>query len=168
MKTVTKEAASARLRDEPFFMKPPYDLRRKPGARPLAVVFETPYCSGCDELHREGFRRPEVKALLAKFDVARLELGERTPLVAPDGSRTTAEAWARALRIVYTPSIAFFEAGGGAEVFRIESYLRPFHLASSFDYVASGAFRAQPEFQRYIQSRAERLREKGERIELWK
>jgi thioredoxin-related protein len=167
MKTGAKEAASATLRDEPFFMKPPYDLRRKPGARPLAVVFETPYCSGCDELHREGFRRPEVKALLAKFDVARLALGERTPLIAPDGSKTTAEAWARALKIVYTPSIAFFEAGG-AEVFRIESYLRPFHLASSLDYVASGAFRAQPEFQRYIQGRAERLREQGERIDLWR
>ena len=55
----------------------------------------------------------------------------------------------------------------GAEVFRIESYLRPFHLASGFDYVASGAYRAEPSFQRYIQGRAERIRAAGGHVDLW-
>ncbi len=167
MKSAVKEAASEKLHDEPFFLKPPYDLRRRPGGKPLAVVFETPFCSGCDELHREGFPRPEVRSMLARFDVVRFGLGERTALVAPDGSKTTADEWARSLKITYTPSIAFFDAGG-EEAFRIESYLRPFHLASSFEYVASGAWRKQPSFQRYVQSRAERMRDKGERVDLWK
>ena len=167
MKSAVKEAASAKLHDEPFFLKPPYDLRRRPGAKPLAVVFETPFCSVCDELHRDGFSRPEVRALLAKFDVVRFGLAERTALVAPDGTKTTAGAWARSLKITYTPSIAFFDAGG-AEAFRIESYLRPFHLASSFEYVSSGAWRTQPSFQRYIQGRAERMRGKGQSVDLWK
>jgi len=167
MKSALKEAASGKLHDEPFFLKPPLDLRRRPGAKPLAVVFETPFCSGCDELHREGFTRPEVRALLARFDVVRFGLAERTPLVAPDGKKTTADAWARSLKITYTPSIAFFDSGG-VEAFRIESYLRPFHLASSFEYVSSGAWRTQPSFQRYVQSRAERMRGKGERVDLWK
>ena len=167
MKTAVKEAASEKLHDEPFFLKPPYDLRRAPGAKPLAVVFETPFCSGCDELHREGFTRPEVRSMLARFDVVRIGLAERTPLVAPDGRKTTADAWARSLRITYTPSIAFFDTGG-VEAFRIESYLRPFHLASSFEYVSSGAWRTQPSFQRYVQSRAERMRGKGQNVDLWR
>lgn len=42
------------------------------------------------------------------------------------------------------------------------------HLASSLDYVASGAYRSQPEFQRFIEARAAALRAKGEQVELMK
>jgi thioredoxin-related protein len=166
MKAATKDPASAKLHDQPFFMKPPYDLRRRPGGKPLAVMFETPYCSGCDELHRDGLQRPELRELLGKFDVARFALTERVPVVAPDGKKTTADEWVRTLQVAYTPTILFFDVGG-KEAFRIESYLRPFHLASSFDYVASGAWRSQPSFQRFVQLRAEKLRAKGERVDLW-
>lgn len=166
MKAATRDAASAKLHDQPFFMKPPYDLRRKAGGKPLAVLFETPHCSGCDELHRDQLRRPELRELLGKFDVARFGLSERAPVVTPDGEKTTADAWARSLRIAYTPTIVFFDAGA-KEVFRVDSYLRSFHLASSFDYVASGAWRSQASFQRYVQSRVEQRRAKGLSVDLW-
>jgi len=162
-----RDAASATLHDEPFFMRPPLDLRRGKNAGPLAVVFETPYCAGCDELHREGFRRPEVKAQLAKFDVARISLLQSDKIITPDGKSVPASEFARLLKVVYTPSIVFFDRAG-REVFRIEAYLRPFHLAGSFDYVSSGAYRTQPSFQRFLQAKAERMRERGERVELWK
>ena len=166
MAAAVKEPAAEKLHDEPFFVKPPYDLRRRPGGKPLAVVFETRYCSGCDELHKEGFRRKEVQALLSKFDIARFSLSDKAELTRPDGGRTTGEAWARELKVAYTPTIVFFDERG-AEVFRIEAYLRPFHLATSFEYVASGGYRTEPEFQRYIQAKAERMRAQGKKIELW-
>ncbi len=162
-----KDAASARLNAQPFFVKAPYDLRRTPGSKPLLVVFETAYCAPCDEMHSEGFARSEVTALLAQFDVAQFALGAPVPIVAPDGRATTAGAFARDLRVTYTPSLVFFDAGG-IEVFRIDAYLRPFHLASSLDYAASGAYRTEPSFQRFIQARADRLRARGERVDLWK
>ena len=87
-------------------------------------------------------------------------------LTTPDGAKVKADAWARDLRVTYTPSIVFFDAGG-REVFRIDAYLRPFHVASALDYVASGAYRSEPSFQRFIQARAERLRAQGERVDLW-
>jgi len=159
-----REAASAALHDEPFFMRPPYDLRR--GTKPLAVIFETPYCSGCDELHREGFRRAEVRAQLQKFDVARFSLSDPAEVVTPTGAKMRAADWARELEIAYTPSIVFFDRG--KEVFRIDSYLRPFHLAGSFDYVASRAYASEPSFQRFLRGRRERLRARGESADLWK
>lgn len=162
----TPEAAGAKLNAEAFFVGAPYDLTRRAGGRPLAVVFETPYCSACDELHREGFPQPEVRALLGRFDVAQFALGARTPLTLPEGRKGSADAWARDLGVAYTPSIVFFD-DGGREVFRIDAYLRPFHLASALDYVATGAYRAEPSFQRYIQTRAERRRAAGERVDLW-
>ncbi len=53
-------------------------------------------------------------------------------------------------------------------MFRFEGYVRPFHLAGAFDYVASGAYRTQPEFQRFLQAKAERLREQGRTVDLWR
>jgi len=167
LKLRVRESASPVLHDEPFFLGPPYDLRRKPGAKPLAVLFETPHCSSCDELHREGLQRPEVRALVGGFDVARFSLATSTPLTSPAGRATTAQAWARELGVTYTPTIVFFD-GGGVEVFRIDAYLRPFHLAASFDYVADGGYRSEPSFQRYLQARAERLRARGETVDLWR
>lgn len=162
-----REPSSGRLHDEPFFMRPPYDFSRaRRSGRPLAVVFEQKDCAACDELHRMGFRTKQVAALVGKLDVARLELFGQAPLVTPSGRRSTEVEWARELKVSYTPSIVFFDADG-KEVFRTEAYLRPFHLASSFDYVASGAYRKEPSFQRYVQSRARRIRDAGGRVELW-
>ena len=159
--------ANENLNPQSFFMKPPYDLRRKPGARPLAVLFETPHCAGCDELHREAFRRKEVLSRMAKFDVVRFSTLENQAIVAPGGQQVKASAWASSLKLTYVPAMIFFD-DRGAEVFRIEAYMRPFHLAGSLEYVSSGAYRTEPSFQRFLQNEAERQRARGETVDLWK
>jgi thioredoxin-related protein len=163
-----REPSSGKLHQQPFFTKPPYNLARtrKAGGRPLAVFFEQRDCADCDELHAKGFADAGLKALLPRFDIVRLELFGAAPVVTPGGAHTTESGWARELGIAYTPGVVFFDAGG-REVFRLEAYLKPFHLASGFDYVSSGAYRTQPSFQRFIQGRAERLRKAGEKVELW-
>ena len=167
MTKVPQQGASAQLNEQPFFMKPPHDLRRKAGGKPLAVLFETRHCAPCDELHKEGFKREKTLAAMSRFDVARFSLAGKEALTTPDGRATTAEAWAKALKISYTPSVVFFD-DSGQEVFRLEAYLRPFHFASSFEYVGSGAHRREPEFQRFLQNKAEHMKERGEKLELWK
>jgi thioredoxin-related protein len=161
------EAARAQLNEQPFLMQPPFDLRRKAQGKPLAVLFETRHCRACDEMHAEGFQRAEVRAQLARFDIARFALDDGTELTRPDGSRTSARAWARDLRIAYTPTVVFFDAGN-REVFRFEGYLRPFHLASAFEYVAQGAHRTQPEFQRFLQHKADQAKASGKPVDLWR
>src|SRR5262245_51255754 len=131
MRAAGPETANPELADEPFFLKPPYDLRRKPGAKPLAVIFETPFCTACDEMHAGGFTRPAVKRQLQRFDVLRFGLGERTELVTSQGTKTTADAWARALKVSYTPTVILF--GAGCERFRIEGYARAFTFAGALD-----------------------------------
>ena len=163
-----REPASGRLHDQPFFMKPPLNLSgtRRRAARPLAVLFEQKDCAACDELHRDGFDHVDVRRAVARVDVARLELFGADSLVTPQGRSRSAAEWARELKVAYTPTIVFFDAGG-TEVFRIEAYVRPFHLAAGFDYVGSGAYRTEPSFQRYLQARAEKIRAAGGRVELW-
>jgi thioredoxin-related protein len=161
-----KEKANPDLNPQPFFMQPPYDLRRKAGGKPLAVLFETPLCSGCDEMHREGFKRKEVLSLLSRFDVARFSVLENQAIVTPGGQQVKVGEWATALKLTYVPSMVFFD-DRGREVFRVEAYMRPFHLAGSLAYVASGAYRKEPSFQRFLQAEADRRRARGETVDLW-
>lgn len=167
MQGAAKEPASATLADEPFFLKPPYALQQRRGGKPLLVVFERTHCASCDELHREGLRRKEVAALLPKFDVARFEPRDSTEVVTPAGRRMTASAWARELAIHYAPTLVFFDAVG-KEIFRVDAYVRPFHLAGALDYVASGEYKKEPSFQRWLQARADALRQRGQSVDLWK
>jgi thioredoxin-related protein len=160
------EPASGRLHAQPWLMAPPLDLARGDG-KPLMVLFEQKVCAACDELHAEGFARPEVASLLPGLRAAQVDIASRDAVRTPSGEATTMRDWARALGISYTPSLVFFD-GGGREVFRAEGYLRPFHLASSLEYVTSGAYRGQPEFQRFIEARAAERRSRGEKVELMK
>ena len=161
-----REPASASLHSQPFFLPPPYDLRRRPGAKPLAVLFETPFCAQCDEMHAVAFRRKEVLAQLARFDVVRLGISETSLIVDPDGKTLPASDWASALRVGYVPTLLLFDARG-REVFRTEAYLRPFHIAGALDYVSSGSYAREPSFQRFLQEKAERMRGRGEPVDLW-
>lgn len=167
MKAVPQTGASEKLNEQAFFMKPPYNLARKKGDKPLAVLFETRRCAPCDELHKEGFKREKTLAAMSRFDIARFSLSGREALTTPDGRSSTAEAWGKELGISYTPSVVFFD-DTGKEVFRLEAYLRPFHFAGSFEYVGSGAYKKEPEFQRFLQNKAEHMKERGEKLELWK
>lgn len=162
------ESAHGKLNTEPYFSPPPYRLDTLvTKGKPLLVLFEQRRCRPCDELHGDIFKRKLTRALLDKFTVVQFDMWGKTPLVAPDGHKTTAAAWARKLNIQYAPSLVFFNAKG-KEVFRSEAYLKSFHIQSVLDYVASGAYLTQPSLQRFIQARADRLRAEGQHVDLMK
>jgi len=163
---VNPEQASGKLHTEHATVRPPYDLSALTGDRPLIVMFEQKQCPACDELHDDIFRQPGSRELLDRFDIAVLDMWSKTPVVTPAGNRTDAASWARDLNIDYAPSLVFFV--DGREVFRTEAWLRTFHVQSALDYVASRGYETQPEFQRYIDARADALREKGIEIDLMK
>ncbi len=164
---VDPEPAKGELHQDPAYRKPPYRLDERGDGRPLLVLFEQKDCSACDELHLDILKRPESRKLLSEFDVVLLDMWSRTPVRTPSGVQTDAAGWARTLKIQYAPSMIFFDTEG-REVFRAEGYLKAFHTQSVLDYVASGAYRKQPNFQRYIDSRADRLRAQGMQIDLMK
>jgi thioredoxin-related protein len=166
LKSRAGPAARDTLNPQAFFLPAPHDLRRAAGGKPLAVLFETAQCAQCDELHAVAFRRQEVLAELAKFEVARFALSEKAPIVSPEGKSLPVSAWAKALGVGYVPAMVLFDARG-REVFRTEAYLRPFHLAGALDYVSSGAYTREPSFQRFLQTRADAMRARGERVDLW-
>ena len=158
-------AASGKLHRSPDWLQPPYALNRRKGGKPLLVFFEQKDCAACDELHQDILARRESRELLSRFDVALFDMWAKTPLTTPDGKATTAAAWARALGVQYVPTMVMFDPSG-KEVFRTEAYLRAFHVQSALDYVQSGAYLKQPNFQRYIQSRADALEAQGVHVNI--
>ena len=162
-----REPAGGSLQDEPFFMRPPYNLTPSArGSKPLAVLFEQRECAACEELHQKSFKARSVRDRITAFDVVRLELFGREPVITPTGEKLTEHEWGRRLGVAYVPSLVFFDATG-KEVFRVDGYVRPFHLESSLDYVASGSYRTEPSFQRFVQLRAEKIRRSGGAVQLW-
>lgn len=155
------------LHNEPFIKPAPYDLTRitKSGAKPLMVMFEQQQCPACDEMHADVMKRKETLEQAARLDVIQLDIWSQTPVTTPGGKVTTAKAWAKELDVKYAPSMVFFDAGG-KEVFRIEAYLKSFHVQSIMDYVASAAYKDEPSFQRFIEARADHLREQGVKINI--
>lgn len=117
------------------------DLSQVTG-QPLAVLFEDTACIACNALHDGHLADPEVREILNQLALVRVDARADTPLVAPDGTETTAREWAEALGIQYRPSIVIFDRD--QEVVRIESMLYRYHFAGILDYAAGRHFERFP------------------------
>lgn len=159
--------AAGSLYQSSAFLTAPIDLaaNRKEANKPLLVFFEQKSCPSCDELHAEISKRAGLAATLSNFDLVMLDLRSDAALTTPDGDKLSVKGWARQLSVQYAPSLVFFDQGG-KEVFRIDAWLKAFHLQTALEYVLSGAYRYQPEFQRFIHHRTQVVRELGATPEL--
>ena len=157
--------ASGKLHQDASFLQPPYRLASREGGMPLLVLFEQKVCVPCDELHLDILQREASREQLARFDVALLDIHSRESLERPDGTTGSVRDWVRELDVQYAPTLVMFDAKG-QEAFRTEAYIRTFHVQSALDYVASGAYQEQPNFQRYLQGRAADLEARGIHVDL--
>lgn len=166
--SVDPQPATGRLHTDVINITSPHDLKQAlQPEKHLLVMFEQRRCSTCDELHQDILKRPESKMQLQRFNVSVIDMWSDEKIVRPDGKKIKIRDWAKQLDIKYAPSLVYFN-DQGEEVFRSDAYLKAFHVQSVMDYVASSAYKEQPNFQRYIEARAARLREQGVEIDLMK
>jgi thioredoxin-related protein len=160
-------ASTGKLHRQPDYLQPPMDLKHRNAGKPLLVLMEMKQCPPCDELHQDILPQAVLQKSLEGFDVALVDIWSAETLITPDGRSMKATQWAERLGIHYAPSMLFFDASG-TEVFRSEAYLKAFHTHAVIDYVGTGSYLEQPNFQRFIQTRADEMRERGEVVELMK
>lgn len=163
---VSPRPATGRLYKEIATVKTHDDLSGSlnPGHH-LLVFFEQKQCVGCDELHQDILTRPESMIELKKFDTALVDMWSEKKLIKPNGEISTPRKWAKELDIKYAPSLVYFD-DKGKEVFRSDAYLKSFHVQSIMDYISSGSYKTQPNLQRFIDARADHLREQGIVVDL--
>lgn len=131
----------AELNVQDFFTPPPHNLDRSrfPSERPLAVFFEQGECHACDVLHGQSLRKPAIYRLFEGFDNVQLDMWSDTPVITPDGRRTTARDWASDLGLFFAPTIIFFDERG-QEVMRVDSVVGFFRLRNVLNYITSRAY----------------------------
>ncbi|MEJ5211390.1 MAG: thioredoxin fold domain-containing protein [Burkholderiales bacterium] len=157
--------SSGTLHQEDFFAGPPHDLRRV--KKPIAVFFEQKDCPACDTLHQKVLTDAETRQVVKKLHNIQLDMWSDTPVILPDGRKTTAREWARQLDVKYAPTIVIMEPRG-REIIRSEAFFKVFHTQGMFAYAESGAYRKEPSFQRYLSARAEHFREQGRDVDIWR
>ncbi len=167
-----KSQAESKLHTEAFIYKG-NDLRRliKNSNKAVIILFEQGDCLECDELHGDIFRRLPVYKKLQQFSVAQININSDKVIITPDGQSMTEKQLAEKVNIQYTPSIFFYDKQDKNSekrlVFRSEGYLKGFHIQALFDYISSKAYLSEPEFQRFVQQRADKMRKEGVKVELW-
>lgn len=138
---------------------------RKNSHRPLLVLFEQHACADCDTLHKDVLSRPALGHAMTNIDIAQVDMWSKDKMIAPDGREIAIRDWAKELNVKYAPSLVFFDSAG-KEAFRAEAFLKTFHVHGAIDYVVSGGYRWQPNFQRYLQHRNEALTARGFEVDL--
>jgi len=160
---------SGGLNKEDFFMKEPLNLSLTNGKRnkPFAVFFEQKHCPSCDTLHKKVLTDKLTRKIIKKFDTVQLDMwSNRTFLITPEGTRTTAKSWAKSLDVKYAPTLIIFNEKG-KEIIRSEAFFKVFHTQGMFSYVLDGEYKKQPSFQRYLSAHAEHFQEQGKDVDIW-
>jgi thioredoxin-related protein len=88
-------------------------------------------------------------------------------MVRPDKLISYTNDFMEDLEINNTPTIVFFDTQG-KEIIRIDSLYKMFHMQTIFDYVISGAYKNEKEFQRYLTKRSRAIRQQGIDVDIWK
>lgn len=159
-------ARAGKMHAESFFANPPYDLRKVKGKKPFALFFEQKDCPNCDTLHNKVLVDPATRKIISQFENIQLDMWSKTPIITMDGRHTTAKQLARQFDVKYAPTIVLFNAQG-KEVIRSEAFFKVFHTQGIFAYVLDDGYKTQPSFQRYLQARADHIREQGKDVDIW-
>jgi thioredoxin-related protein len=158
------------LNPNSIFESGPHLLTRNktmPAQKVLAVFFEEPNCTECAFFHKNLLALKQTQVTLKQMQVVRFNALSDEKLITPAGKHTTAKNWYEALHLTDKPAIVFFDKQG-KEIIRKDAFFKQFHWLSILDFVYSNAYKRQPEFQRYINERGDRLRTQGVEVDIWK
>ncbi len=138
------------INEEDFFDGPPFALDRShfPAKKPLAVFFEQYECHACDILHSEPLKDDEARQLLQGFQSVQLDMWSDTPVLTPDGRKSSAVQWADELGIFHAPTVVFFDEHG-KEIIRIDSVVQVYRLRGVLDFVLRKGYLDAPTYQRW-------------------
>ena len=130
-----------------------------------AIEFISADCSHCQQFGAQILNRPDTRELLSQYRHVRLNLTDNPVVILPGGERINAAAWAARLGISYMPAWLLTDERGQQRL-TIDSFVRAFHFNSALEYVATKAYLRQPEFQRFINERGDRLRSQGYKVQI--
>lgn len=158
------------LNKNSLFASAPHILSRSqklPAQTVLAVFFEEPNCSECNAFHQNIIALEQTKKLLEPMTVVQFNALSDDKLITPAGMRSTAKKWYDDLKLTYKPAVVLFDKYG-VEIIRADAFFKTYHFQSILTYAQSGAFKQQPNFQRYLEQKSDAILNQGIDINIWK
>ena len=128
-------------------------------------------------MNRVNLRHPKiVDYIRVNFNVIQLNLWGDRKVKDLDGKITTEKKLARKHRVQFTPTLQYLprklsenskKPGLDVEVWRLLGYWKPFHFLNSFVYVREKGYKTEPDFQRWLRARTQKLKAEGKEVNLW-
>jgi thioredoxin-related protein len=157
-----KKSQSYKFREHPQITSA--DNLQKLADKPLAVLLEDKGCVDCDALHDGHLASKEVRDILKKYTLVRLDALSEEKLVDVDGNQTTPKDWADKLAISYRPAIILFDRN--KEIARIQSMLYSYHFTELLRYVAERHYEKHPDdFYGWLDTRTEEILKTGKDVD---
>lgn len=168
------------LHKQPFFATTFLDMAEDLAdaaaeGKDLMVIVEQNGCPYCREMHEVNFERDDIVSFIEEnYLVVQLDMWGAREVVDFDGEALEEKDLVRKWFVNFTPTTLLFDSDNespedmrAALAFVMPGYFKPFHHLSSLEYVASDGYREQPNFQRWLQAKADLMREEGKDVQIW-
>jgi thioredoxin-related protein len=146
------------------FLELPEDIKEAVAAKKrIMLYFGQNGCPYCKQLMDVNFTQPDIVAKLRRnFDLLEINILGSREVGWVDGIARTEKDFARSLKVRYTPTLLVIDERGSI-LLRINGYYPPAPFNAALDYVVDGAFRREPDLQRYLKNRSVQMPERGNR-----
>jgi thioredoxin-related protein len=102
----------------------------------LLLYFYQDGCPYCERLVNENLAQKDIaEAMQASFDVIAINMWGDREVIGLDGKETTEKQFAVGHRVMFTPTLLFFDEQGG-HVLRLNGYIPPHKMRVALDYVS--------------------------------
>lgn len=177
--TIAAEVGADGLHKQPFFANTFLDMAEdlaeaSAEGKDLMIIVEQNGCPYCRELHEVNFERAEIRDYVAdNFLVVQLDMWGSREVVDFDGEALEEKDLVRKWFVTFTPTTLIFDGDSEPEdmreglAFLMPGYFKPFHHLSAMEYVATDGYQDQPNFQRWLQAKADHMREQGQEVNIW-
>jgi thioredoxin-related protein len=96
----------------------------------------------------------KIRKILKRFEVVRFDAADvKTPVLAPDGRKTTPALWYDQAALTRVPAILFFDEKG-SEVLKTDSLVLSQRMMNSLNYVLERAYKKGWTYQRFARTKA--------------
>lgn len=152
----TTVSSYANLKADVLFDEPPYALDRSrfAASEPLLMIFEKPGCAECESFHQDVLTLQDVRGTLQGFQVIRLNAADnKTPVLSPDGKRTTPSQLYEQAEFTRLPALMFFNEAGKV-VLKTDALVLRGRMMNSLNYVLEKAYKKDWTYQQFARSKA--------------
>ncbi len=152
----TSHAIYTQLKSDPLFDAPPYALDRSrfAASEPLMVLFEKRGCSECAEFHQDVMSLHTVRNTLDKFQVVRMDIeDETTPVLLPNGEKTTPAEWYNNTTFSRVPALIFYNEKGEQSL-DTDALVQEGRMLNSLNYMLEKAYLKDWTYQQFARSKA--------------